>query len=245
MGGLIGCGGDGSNPTTIDNEVPVSGGLPQSQSQSTATVPASTEDQPVTLANGLTAETPPTTTSVPTTVAGAVLPENVPIIQGVTAGDALSRAPGDLIINGYRMRNVRVLNNFVLSRRLILFPGRYDIIVDGPWRVINGTRVLNVGSWRFVIDVNANGRTNLPTSLGGIIPANGGTTRDGRSFVSFSVPNDFANGRAALTIFKSNGNLSKSITLSGSSGTFADLATNANPVIPTSGVTRVQYVFNP
>jgi hypothetical protein len=45
-----------------------------------------------------------------------------------------------------------------------------------------------------------------------------------------------------MTLVKSNGNLGKTITLSGNSGSFADLVQNGNPAIPAKGVTQVQYV---
>jgi hypothetical protein len=239
VGSLIGCGGDGSNPSGGNDGVPISGGLPQTQSTATATIPASATEQTITLTNGQTAVVPATATPIPTTAPLAVFPRNVPIISNMTLGTALTRAPGDITVNGTVLSGVTVGTNGQLTANLALPPGIYFLEAEGPFTLNAAGSQLTVGRYRFKIEVDSDGFSSMPKSIAGTLPPNGGNTRNG--YLDFFVQEAFSGRRFSLTLFKENGDLGKTTVLNNDLGIFQDLATNGNPIIPSRGIDIVQF----
>jgi hypothetical protein len=266
VGALAGCGGGGNNPGPNPNQdnVQVNGGIPSSNGQAVnangepLTIPASPNEQQITVViNGQsqTAIVPPLTQPVPAGTQLAVFPANVPIIQNLVLnpGQGLTRDPGQVIINGQVIEGVTVDDQGRLSDPIALVPssqvegGRYVAEFDGPWAIIAGQRRLDVGIFVVDFQVDNNGISSFPQSLTGQLPINGGSTADGRSFVSFTVDEAWAGHKASLQIVKSNGDLQKTINVPGTSGTFNDIfaGVGGNPQIPAAGVDAVIFRYNP
>jgi hypothetical protein len=249
MGAIAGCGGGGSNPTVIDDNVSLNGGIQANEGTSTESITAGGQQSIDITVNGNTftdVVVAPTTENVPANTPLVVFPANVPIIENMTLGAGLTRDPGQLIINGQLISGVTVTEQGRFSAPIAFAPGRYEARIDGPWNITSGNRTLTVGQFVVEFEVSTTGTTSFPRTFTGELPANGGSTLDGESFVSFSVDGDFANSSARLTIDKSNGLISKRIEVPGTSGTFSDLfAGGGNANIPAGGVDTVHFVYNP
>jgi hypothetical protein len=249
MGAVVGCGGNGSNPTpNPTGPISLNGGISGDVGSSDTTIPASAVQQTATLTvNGSTltnVTVAPNAVAAPPGTKLAVFPANVPIIESLDR--SAHRAPGDIIINGQTIAGVTVNDQGRLSNPLAFTPGHYVIQVDGPWNLRSGDRVLNVGEFVITFDVNADGVSSFPEDITGQLPPNGGSTFDQQSFASFTVNNAFANGSATLTIVKANGNLSKTVDVPGTSATFNDIfAGGGNPNIPANGVDQVIFTYTP
>ncbi len=256
--GVVGCGGSGSNPTVDPTEpVNVNGGVQQNQGGLENTLPASANEQLVTVLvdnQDVEAVVPPSTNSAPAGTPLAVFRANVPIIEGLEvegAAESLTRS-GTIIVNGQVLNGVRLTRLGRLSRALAFLPGaigaqqgRYDVLFQGPMRIRRGNRFLTIQQIRLNFLVNANGVASVPVSLTGKLPVNGGSTLASTgAFVSFTVPQDYDGQEANLTITKSNGDLSKTVLIQGNGGTFNDLFPGNHP-IPANGVNEVRWTFAP
>lgn len=255
MGAIAGCGGGGSNPTVIDDNVQVNGGIPTDEGTSSESIAAGAQQSVDITVNGNTytdVVVAPVTQNVPANTPLAVFPANVPIISNMNLGAGITRDPGQLIINGQVISGVTVDDQGRLSDPIAFAPseyttsGRYSVSFDGPWNITSGNRTLTVGQFVVDFEVNADAATSFPATITGKLPTNGGSTLDGESFVSFTVNPAFANSSARLTIDKSNGLISKRIEVPGTSGTFSDLfAGGGNATIPAGGVDTVHFAYNP
>jgi hypothetical protein len=255
MGAVAGCGGGGDNPTVIEDNVQVNGGIPTDKGTSTETIAAGTQQTVDITVNGNTYSdvvVAPVTQAVPANTPLAVFPANVPIIENLTLGAGITRAPGQLIINNQVIEGVTVDSQGRLSNPIAFAPseytqtGRYEARFDGSWNISAGNRTLTIGQFIVDFEVNDDAATSFPRTLTGQLPTNGGSTLDGESFVTFTVDQAFANSDARLTIEKSNGNISKRIDVNGTSGTFSDLfAGGGNATIPAGGVETVYFQYNP
>lgn len=246
-GGLIGCGGNGSNPSSSDEGVTASGGIQQSTAASTTEVPASDTTQLVTL-GGASVLVPPTATAIPAGTEYAVLAENIPIISNTVGLDAQTRAFGDTIIrvlpNGPSVTLSGLFDrNFQLTRRVGFGPGSYQIEVDGPWEVTGGFKSVTTQKFVFDFTVNA-GKATLPTSISGVLPANGTSTGTPGTFVSGNIPGVFAGTEATLKLTAGQSSISKTVTTGSATGLgspfrFEDLV--GGFAIPQSGLDSIYY----
>jgi hypothetical protein len=253
MGAVAGCGGGGDNPTVIDDNVTVNGGIATDEGTSTESIAAGASQTIDITVNGNTLTdvvVAPTTSNVPAGTPLAVFPANVPIISNLTLGAGLTRDPGQVIVNGEVVPGITVDSQGRLSGYLAFAPSdyhtnnRYEVRFDGPWNIRAGNRTLTVGEFRVGFEVNNQGGSSFPRTITGKLPSNGGSTLDGESFVSFTVDGAFSGNLARLSVLKSNGNISKSIEVPGTSGTFSDLfEAGGNANIPAGGVDVVHFDF--
>lgn len=261
-GAIAGCGGGGSNPATVPNNVSVNGGIPTDEGIATdangdpVAIAAGSEQTVNLIVNGQSRSNvtvAPVSQNVPAGTDLAVFPANVPIISNMRLnGLNVSRDPGQLIINGQVIEGVTVDDQGRLSEPIAFAPseytqsGRYTVDFDGPWTIAAGNERLDVGHFVVGFEVNQDGASSFPATITGKLPTNGGSTLDGVSFVTFTVNPAFANSTARLTIGKSNGDISKTIDVTGNSGTFSDLfVTGGNATIPAGGVDTVYFEYNP
>lgn len=258
MGALAGCGGGGSNPTTTPDNVNVNGGIPADPgvavdgSGNPIALAANTSQSVSVVINGQTftnVPVAPVTQNVPAGTTLTVFPANVPIISNMRLGNAITRDPGQLIINGQVIEGVTVDDQGRLSSPIAFAPsqytqqGEYTADFDGPWTIAAGNQALTVGMFSVTFQVDDEGNSSFPATITGKLPSNGGNTNDGVSFVTFTVSPAFANSTARLTLEKSNGDIAKTIEVPGTSGTFSDLV--GNSVIPAGGVDVVRFEYNP
>lgn len=255
MGALAGCGGGGDNPTVVDDNVTVNGGIPTDEGTSTEAITSGGQQTATLTVNGQTLSdvvVAPVTQTVPANTPLVVFPANVPIISNLSLGAGVTRDPGQLIVNGQVITGVTVDSQGRLSEPIAFAPSeyttenRYTVSFDGPWNIRAGNRELTVGQFIVSFQVDNQGNSSFPRTITGKLPSNGGSTLDGESFVTFTVSDAFANSTARLTIEKSNGDISKRIEVAGTSGTFSDLfAGGGNATIPAGGVDTVYFQYNP
>ncbi|MGV3617538.1 MAG: hypothetical protein ACO1SV_19605 [Fimbriimonas sp.] len=262
MGALAGCGGGGGNNPVLPDNVNVNGGIPTDEGQAVdgsgqpITITAGAQRTVDLIVDGQTVRdvvVAPVTQNVPAGTSLAVFPANVPIIENLQLnGLAVTRDPGQLIINGTVIEGVTIDDNGRLSDPIAFAPtnyvqsGSYQADFDGPWSIVGGNRRLDVGQFTVIFQVDTQGNSSFPATISGRLPSNGGSTLDGESVVGFTISPAFAGGSARLTVEKSNGDLSKLVEVPGTSGSFSDLnAQGGNPVIPANGVDRVIFSYNP
>lgn len=253
-GGIVGCGGSGSNPTPGDTTgVEVSGGLQQTSATSPSDVGSSPTAQTVTL-GGSSVLVPASDSAFRSGTPAAVLSENIPIIGNTSAGAAQERSPGDVIIrvlpDGPETVMPGLVNSdFSLTRRVGLFPGDYEIEIDGPWRVRSTGNILHaltVGKFIFQFTVDANGKASLPIDLTGTLPGNGQNTNNPAFYARGTFLGAFANKTATLELNAGSSSIMKSVTATPVNGTQARASwqdLQGGFFIPQNGLSSVRFSF--
>lgn len=251
MGAVAGCGGGGDNPNVIDDNVAVNGGIPTDTGTSTEAITAGGQTTATLTVNGQTYSdvvVAPVTQNVPANTPLVVFPANVPIISNLSLGAGVTRDPGQLIINGQVIEGVTVDSQGRLSEPIAFAPttyvqqNRYSVSFDGPWNIRAGNRELTIGQFIVDFQVDSEGNSSFPVTISGNLPTNGGSTRDGESFVTATFSPAFSGSTATLRIDKSNGQIQKSLEVSGTSVTFSDLFdAGGNANIPAGGVDVVHF----
>ena len=135
MGAVAGCGGGGDNPTVIDDNVTVNGGIPSSPGTSTESISAGANRTVTLTVNGTTwtdVAVAPTTSDVPAGTPLAFFPANVPIIANMSLGAGVTRDPGQLIINGQVIEGVTVDSNGRLSEPIVFAPSELNSQASVP-----------------------------------------------------------------------------------------------------------------
>lgn len=210
---VVGCGGNGSNPTSVQ-AVAVSGGIATLRKTDTPAVAANTTGTPTeytTSINGVTKTVviPASGEAFPAGTPIAVFPDNVPILSGELA----ARAPGDVLIIRFSDANApktetkfssivsSTNGSIVLTKPLGLLPGSYQGIVEGPVDINGeGGKRLTVGTFKFQFEVNAQGVCSFPTTISGVLPVNGGHTGSGNISMSMAGGSELVGGDGGLSI---------------------------------------------
>lgn len=239
---MAGCGGSGDCPAAPLPGITVSGGATAKSAITTVDLAATDSESTVNLqVDGATKSVvlPPLLNAVTTTTPLWVLPESTKFLNGFTrTGAALTRAPGDLIINGQLMTQVTMDPDGRLTKPLALPPGRYTFTLEGPWNLKSTTETLTTEVLTVTFDVTNNG-IGFPTSIAGNFPGNGGII-DNTYSVTVQVGPSFADTTMRLDVLKSTGNLAQTLNFVGSSGTFKDIASAGQAAqIPSNGVTEI------
>lgn len=257
LAAVMGCGGNGSNPTSVQ-AVAVKGGVTTLLKTDTPAVAANTTGTPTeytTTIDGVTKTVtiPASGDAFPAGTPIAVFPENVPIISGEFA----ARAPGDVAFTRFgtdgasdsttHFSNIvsSVNGSITLTKPLGLLPGEYYGTVEGPI-YINGAdgKRLTVGSFDFSFSVSATGACSFPTSISGVLPVDGGHTGSGNISVTVTSPT-LAGGSTSLEVVIS---ATASVNQSGeydSNGAFKFKSQNGGFRVPSAGVKSVTFSSYP
>ena len=249
FGALVGCGGNGSNPSSDTTPgLAVAGGVASSAGTSDAEIPASSAPSTI-MVGGESVLIPATSTSYPAGTKVAVLSSSAPILSGVVGGGALTRALGDVIVRELPEGNSTVLtgivsSDFQLTQDVALLPGSYEITIDGPWNIVDGSKTLTTQTFIFDATVTTNGEVSLPGSFTGSLPTNGSSTQQTGVSASGLVNGVFAGADATLSLSSGTSSISKTVAtvengLGSASFTFEDLV--GGFFIPSSGLDSVHF----
>lgn len=257
LGGLVGCGGNGKNPSgTGTNNIVVAGGISTTTKTDTPVVPATTTTTGTPTAYTTTVGGVTKTVYIAATPGGAtagtpiaVFPDNIPIINA-----SFTRAPGDVQMTAFSAGGatdvtttysnvVSVVNGMlVLNRPIGLVPGEYYGSVEGPlyFAAANG-KTLTVGSIGFGFVVDSTGACSFPTIISGTLPANGGNTSDPQFAVTTTSPAKFAGGAASLMInISPTSYVNQGVFLS-TQGKATFKSTQGGFAIPSTGVEGIDF----
>jgi len=258
-GVLIGCGGSSATagPAPV---VAATGGITTSSGSTTTSVSSSTSPQQVqvTTTGGATvnAVVPPGQPALTPASVVATIPANQPIINGLTFGPSVHRAPTAHPLNisydgtTWVWSGVNVNADGSLDNYLVLAPGYVYLQAVGPFTMVGGGSSflpgrLTMQTLVFGIPVDATGIPGIPTDLQMKLPGNNGTTSNGQYVnVTYPTPN-FATGIGTLTITWPGVKKQQVKTVIGGLVSYSDInaGDSANDHVPPAGVTEIRYIL--
>jgi len=256
-GALVGCSGSasvGGGPPTIVT----TGGLTTASGSGTpGTSSGSTPQQVQVTINGTTVTgTLPANETIPASGNVSTIQPGIPILEGLTLAPKAKKekgaptvsngAQGEVDVDGCDT-GLTVDSQGDLSGYLFLVPGPHTITAIGPFAIIGGSAFnptqLGVGTFIFKVTVNPDGVGSIPSALSVKLPVNNGTLKNGH-FVNVTYPTpDFAGGSGTLILSWPGQTITKTVVVVNGKVSYKALTNNA--IIPGTGLTSVEYDYNP